>query len=347
MKTPIDETRPYPPSLLDRFMNFVSRLPISYWLTYLVLFLLENLLVHAVAWIVGWLPAFHFIPILFSFPLWLWGPLALITHLNRVALEALVDFSPLLELDGQQLERLKVEITTMPTRNVIISGLVWSIIYFVMISQGLEIAFTALGLSISFTWFIVVEGLFSFAIGSAIYYHSFRQLRLVNRTVKMIRQFNLFELGPIYSFARVTAQIGMAWIILLSLTLLLFPIKLASLPLLAVLASQVVLAMAAFVLPLLFVNRRLVAEKRRLLVEHNRRLESTLKHLHRCLDEKKMEEASQLNGVVNALNLERNILTGIPTWPWRANTLTSFLSALGLPLVIFFIQLLIKKLLGV
>jgi hypothetical protein len=38
---------------------------------------------------------------------------------------------------------------------------------------------------------------------------------------------------------------------------------------------------------------------------------------------------------------------GIPIWPWRSNTLTGFLSTLGLPIFIFLLQLLIKKLLGI
>ena len=194
---------------------------------------------------------------------------------------------------------------------------------------------------------VIVEGLISFAIGSAIFYHSFRQLRLVDRTVKRIRQFDLFRLTPVYSFSWVTSQIGIAWMVMLSLTLLVFPIKLATLPVLAILALQVLLALAAFVLPLLFVNRRLVHEKRRLLAEHNLRVEANLERLHRGLDEKKMDEMAQLNNAMQGLNVERNILAGIPTWPWRTNTLTSFLSALGLPIIVFLLQLLIRKLLGI
>jgi hypothetical protein len=134
---------------------------------------------------------------------------------------------------------------------------------------------------------------------------------------------------------------------MLSLTLLLFPIKLANLVLLSILALQVVLAVAAFVLPLLFVNRRLVLEKRRLLAEHNQRLEATLERLHRYLEWDEPGEAAQLNSAIAGLNLERTVLMGIPIWPWRSNTLTGFLSTLGLPIFIFLLQLLIKKLLGI
>jgi hypothetical protein len=328
-------------------MDFIAQLPIPYWLSYLVLFFLQSLLFHVLAWIVGWLPAFTFNPILFVFPLWVWGPLAFMTHLNRVALEALADFSPLLEVDEQRLERLKIEFTVMPASSVILSGVIWSIIYVGLTLPSFNTFYTTYAMGSFLSVVVTVEGLISFATGSAIFYHSFRQLRLVNQAVKMVRQFDLFQLNPVYSFSRVTSQIGIAWIIMLSLTLLLFPIKLANLVLLSILALQVVLAVAAFVLPLLFVNRRLVLEKRRLLAEHNQRLEATLERLHRYLEWDEPGEAAQLNSAIAGLNLERTVLMGIPIWPWRSNTLTGFLSTLGLPIFIFLLQLLIKKLLGI
>ena len=347
MKPESSETRPYVPSFLDRFMDFIEWQSIPYWLTYLLLFFLQGLIMHTLAWIVGWLPAFRFNAILFVFPLWQWGPLGLMTHLNRVALEALADFSPLLDADEKRLERLKFEFTVMPARSVILSGVIWSIIYLGLTYLAFKAFYVDYQLGTFFGGVMIVEGLISYATGSAIYYHSFRQLWLVNQTVKMVRQFDLFWLNPVYAFSRVTSQIGMAWMVMLSLTLLLFPIKLATAPVLVILALQVLLAVAAFVLPLMFVNRRLVFEKRRLLAEHNQRLEATLERLHGYLDWKEPELAAQLNSAVAGLSLERTVLTGIPTWPWRTTTLTTFLSTLGIPIIIFLIQLLIKKLLGV
>jgi hypothetical protein len=106
--------------------------------------------------------------------------------------------------------------------------------------------------------------------------------------MKMVRQFNLFRLNPVYAFSRVTLQVGVAWMVMLSLMLLFFLIKLASAPVLVMLTLQVVLALAAFVLPLRFVTRRLISEKRRLLAEIRARVESTAERLHRCLDHNEM-----------------------------------------------------------
>jgi hypothetical protein len=192
----------------------------------------------------------------------------------------------------------------------------------------------------------MITGLVSFFTGSTIYYHSLRQLRIVSRTVKMVRQFNLYRLDPVYAFSRVTAQTGVSWMIMLSLTLLVFPIALATMPVLAILVLQVLLAIAAFVLPLWFVNRRLVSEKLRLLSENAQRVESTSQRLHGRLDSKEMGELAPLGSAMTGLRHERDILTSLPTWPWRPGTLTGFLSAIVLPIVLFLIQLVIKNLVG-
>jgi hypothetical protein len=340
------DSDPTAPSFIDRFMNLVAGLPGPYWLPYVVLFVLQSIAVHVLAWIDGWLSAYTFSPILLMFPLWLWGPLAIITYLNSISLEALSTFSPLLDVDEEGLKRLKDEFTTMPARGVIVNGVIWSIIYIILTALILETLSVSLGLGPVLTPILVLEGLVSYSTGSAIYYHSLRQLRLVSRTVKMVRQVNLFQLDPVYAFSRLTSRTGVAWMILLSLTLLTYPMQLASAPVLVVLAVQVALALAAFVLPLRFVNDRLVAEKRKLVAELDGRVERTLERLHHHLDRDDMREMEQLNDAIAALNAEREILTRIPTWPWRAGTLTSFLSAIVLPIVLFLIQLVIQNWLG-
>jgi hypothetical protein len=339
-------TRPYPPSFIDRFLAFVDRLPGPSWLALLVLFVLQSLAVHAMAWIDGWLAAPMLEPILFLFPLWLWLPLAIIAYLNAISLEALSSFSPLLDLDEDGLERLKAEFTTMPARGVLLSGVIWAGVYLILLYLTFDAVSSSLGLGLFLMLVISLEGLVAFSVGSAIYYHSLRQLRLVNRTVKMIKQVNLFQLDPVYAFSRVTSRAGISWMILLSFTLLLYPIQLTNVPILGILVLQLVLALAAFVLPLRLVNYHLVSEKRRLLAELNQRVERTLDRLHRCLDDNELGEMEQLSDAIANLNAEREILTKIPIWPWRAGTLTSFLSAIVLPIVLLLIQVIIESFFG-
>jgi hypothetical protein len=336
---------PYPPSFINRFMDFVERLPIPYWLTYLLLFMLQSIILHVVAWVDGWVPAFTFSPMIILFPLWLWGPLAIVTYLDSISLEALSSFSPLMDIQPETMRRLKYEFTTMPARSVIISSLIWSGIYFVFTYMAFDTVYVAYGYGTILAVITIIVGLLSFSIGSVIYYHSVRQLRLVNHTVRMVKQFDLYRLDPVYAFSVVTSRTGVSWVILISLTLLIVPIQSAYIPILVSLISQVVLAIAALALPLQIVHHRLVLEKRRLLAEHDQRVKTMLARLHRCLDDNELGEVDQLNSALTGLNIERDILAKIPTWPWRAGTLTGFLSIVVLPIVLFLIQLLLGNLL--
>ncbi len=341
------ETRSYKPSFIDGLMNFIGHLPVPYWLTYILLFLLQGLLNNILSWIDGWLPAFKFTPLMFIYPLWLWIPLAIITHLNSVASEALSSFSPLLQLDEERLKRMKFEFTSIPARGAILSGVFWALSYVALMYFLLEGVRAAYGWDTWVNAITYVEGLVSYCIGSVIYYHSIRQLWLVKRTVELAGQFNLFRLDPVYAFSRVTAQTGIGWMIMLSLTLLTFPLQLTSFPVLVLLVLQVLLAITAFVFPLWFVHRRLVAEKRRLLAENHHRVGAILEQYHNHLDGNILAEANQLGPALAGLNTERAFLNAIPTWPWRTGTLTGFLSAIVLPIILFLVQLFIRKMLGV
>jgi hypothetical protein len=327
-------------------MGFVQRLPIPYLSTYFLLFLFDSALFHIVAWVDGWLPAYQFSRFAVMFPMWLWGPLAIMTYLNSVSVEALTNFRPLVDIPDETMGHLKYEFTTMPARAVILSGAVWTIVYVLFTSLALESMYASYGFGRLAEVTNIVRGWISFFIGSAFYYHTIRQLRLVNRTVRMVKQFDLFQLEPVYAFSALTSRTGVSWVILISLTLLTAPIQAAPFPTFALLVVQLVLGIAAFVLPLRTVNSRLAAEKRRLLAELGQRFKGTLAGLHRCLDDNALAEVAQLNSAIVGLNAERDILTKIPTWPWRAGMLTGFLSIVVLPIMLFILQLVLARWFG-
>jgi hypothetical protein len=109
---------------------------------------------------------------------------------------------------------------------------------------------------------------------------------------------------------------------------------------------QILLAISAFVLPLWFVHRRLLAEKIRLIAEHNLRVKSTMDRLHQCLDQNKLDDVDHFSNALMGLGAEREVLSAIPTWPWRTGTVTGFISAIILPIVLFLVQLFIQKWMG-
>ncbi len=332
------ETQPYAPSFIDRLMDWVEQLPISYWLTYLVLLLVQVLFNHVVAWVDGWLPALKWNSLNIIYPLWTWGPLAIITYLDAASLKALSEFSPLLDISPENIQQLKHEFTTMPARGAIISACIWVGLYPIWTYIAYP-TYVASGFGTLATIDSILGGLGICLIGSIIVYHTIRQLRLVHRTVKLAKQFDLFRLDPVYAYSLLTSRTGAAWVLLISVTFLLVPIQLAPVLVVATLIEGVVLALAAFALPLWVVHQHLVMEKRRLMAEHGRRVESTLARLHRNLDNNELGEIAELNNALTGLNVERDMLVKIPTWPWRSGLFTGFLSVVVLPTVIFLIQL--------
>ncbi|MGB8645410.1 MAG: hypothetical protein WCF84_09235 [Anaerolineae bacterium] len=341
------DIKPYPPSFIDRFMDWVEQLPIPYWLAYLALFILHGLFNHVFDWVDGSLPAFAFRSGHFTWPLWLWAPLALMTFLDLTALKAVSNFGPLLDLSPEGLQRLKYELTTMPARGVIISGFVFTCVYAILIYL-LYPTYLAKGYGTLGTIHIILDGWVGYTIGTVIFYHTIRQLRLVHTTVKSVKQFNLFRLDPVYAFSVLTSRTGMALIFLYVLTLLVTPIDYFANPLVFFIPPLImlVLALAAFALPLWVVHQRLVSEKRRLLAEHDQRVESTLARLHANLDSNELGGLDQLDHALSVLRGEHDVLIKIPTWPWRAGLFTGFLSVIVLPMVIFIIQLGIGRWLG-
>lgn len=332
----------YPPSYIDKFMRFIQRLPAPYWLIYLLFFLLQVLINHVISWAEGWVSLFTFDRILFLYPVWQWIPLIIMTFLNITSLAAIQSFRPLLEIDDEALARLKAEFTIMPPRGVILTSLFW-FVFALTLTILYERLYRVYGFGPITEWLMIIEGLICFATGGVMYFHSLRQLVLIHRTVKTVKRFNLFALDPVYAFSRLTARTGISWIVMLVLNFLFFPFALA--PSISLMYGVIILifALAAFVLPLRVVNQELVLEKRAKLAEHNRRVEHILARMHQQLDTGEITDLEQYEKGLASLTAERKILDEIPTWPWRIATLTGFLSAAILPIILMLIQFAIER----
>ena len=336
----------YPPSFIDRFTDFVQRLSIPYGLTYFLLFIAQSATMLALGWVDGSRPPYEFDPIVLLFPLWLWGPLAFVTYLDALSLRALSEFGLLLDVSPERQRRLGYQFTTMPPKGVWISTVAWSGVYMLFWYLAWGTAANVLRYGPIVTRASFIAGFASFSVGGVIYYHTLRQLRLVSRTVRMVGQFDLFRLDPVYAFSVLTSRTGICWVVLLTLTLLISPLGVGGIPELSTLFLQIALAMSAFLLPLRIVNRRLVSEKRRQLAELDQRMKATLARLHRSVDENSLQEASLLNDALKGLTTEREILARIPTWPWRPGLFAGFVSIIVLPVVLFLVQFALGRWLG-
>jgi hypothetical protein len=105
-------------------------------------------------------------------------------------------------------------------------------------------------------------------------------------------------------------------------------------------------ALACFVLPLNSMHRRLAQEKSRLLAESNRRLELTLAALHQQVDQGEYNKVDGMQKALAALQAEHQIIDKISTWPWRVETLRTFLSTITIPIILYLISRFLGRLVG-
>jgi hypothetical protein len=337
--------QPYRPSWVDRLFEWVHRLPFPSWLFYLGIWLVQILLFNGLTWIEGTQA-----PLRFDIYLTIWGfypafYLGYMHYLDDVARQALVRFRPALTLSDADYERLQYTLTTMPARNVWIVGILGALVTLIdlpydppaLSGQDVSSAFSApLGIFSALTT--------NFLIGVFVY-HSIRQLRIVRNIHEKLTRINLYHLDPLHAFSVLTARTGIGYILAmmfggtpLGMTVtpqgsaIFYPafyvINILFIP----------LAIAVFMLPLLSIHKRLVQEKKNRLAEANGQLEQVVAELHRRVDAKKLIDMDELHMTMNSLMIELDYLTKTRTWPWQAGTLTGFLSAISLPIIIFLIQ---------
>jgi hypothetical protein len=175
----------------------------------------------------------------------------------------------------------------------------------------------------------------------AFFYHTIRQLRLVNTiNSKAYVRVNLFHLGPLQAFSKLTATTAVGLVVgaygwtLINPDLLANPVSPVSLVLLSVLAIGI------FVWPLYGAHRLIEMEKHRVLHELDLRFEAVFSKLDQQVRDDDYSEIERLNGTIASLEIRHKRIAAIPTWPWRPEAARLVLSAIALPLILTILQLL-------
>ena len=326
----------YPPSWVDRLLDWIDALPGPTWVLYTAVLLAIALATHAVAWAEGLARVGTFDPLLTSLAVYLVGSFAAIHYLDLAAARAWVSFRPATRLADVEAERVAYQLTTMPVRPTLgwtILGLVLAVVYSAgQYGQPLDLAGEPLTFGIT-----AVAGLVSFAGAAVLIYHTLRQLRLIRRIHDYVESIDLLQLEPLHAFAGVTATTGVYLLGFIYLSALTDPATFANPALLAFMIAAAGLAIASFVAPLYGIHVRIAAEKSRRLGAVNRRLDGALRDLDRRAEDRDLSEADAVNKHLSSLLAEREVMARTPTWPWSPETLRGFVTAIILPIVLWLV----------
>jgi hypothetical protein len=182
-------------------------------------------------------------------------------------------------------------------------------------------------------------------VGGTLILHTVRRLTLVPRIYRRHTNVDLFKQGPLYALSRLTAQTMIGALVLVYAlasirTYISQPLGGGTI------TSFALLALASFVLPLVGVHRVLAGEKERLLEGIADRLHDAGEELHRRIETGRYRGMDELNKALAGLEIERNMIAAMPTWPWHPETLRTLLIALLLPLAVWVTQELLQRLIG-
>lgn len=344
--------RPYPSSWIDRFNDWVDRLPVPAWVFYLCLWLLLAILESGSKWLDGVEPYFkaRWIYILYSF----YGVyfLAAIHYLDSEAKTAFNVFRPTLNVGETEQSSLYYQLTTMPARTVLLLSVVMLVSLTGLFKPVITPLWEAMGFFHNSTASTLIDlGLFFFngLVTTTFVYHTLRQLRWISRIHQTATRINLFQLRPLYSLSGLTART--AGILLVvgfviaqqagthgQLTTDPYALQMSWLFMLISIVLYSLLGTAVFFFPLLGLHNLLVREKERLQAEADSRLQAQILELHEGIDNHQTKGADAINFHLVSLSLERDILGKLPTWPWQPGTLNFILTAMLLPIVLWITQ---------
>lgn len=338
---------PYPPSWVDRLTRAVDDLPGPSWVYYLVAAAVFCAVGIVIKWREGQLPtgsALIFYFVAFSGTAYYLG---VAHYLDRFAERTFARFRPVLSLDTAAADGLRYRLTTLPARRTwIVTGL--GVLYGLATVWGMSQGhFMAAAKPFTSPIATVYEATMAVVVSVALFiffYHTVHQLRTISLILTTCAV-SLYEQGPLFVFARLTARTAVAWIAMAYVWAATEPNALADPLTLGTTAAVVGMGLVAFVWPLWGVHRILVEQKTRAVDAATQHLTATLAELHRRLRDAAYDDATPTAQAVTALRHELEFLDKLPTWPWRPETVRGVLTALILPVILWLITTLLERVL--
>ncbi len=326
-------------SWIDRFSNWVERLPVSTWIFH-TLFGVALILVQVLfLWLDSGLDAGELLPVIIFNGLAIPFLLALIQLLDKQAVAALQTMRPVLDMSQEAIDRAAYRLANMPFLAPLLAGLATTALTVLTpLVTAAPIRYAALEqLPIFAVVFHIVDKGSAFLFG-VILYHTIRQLRLVNDINLNHVRINLFHLRPLRAFSRVTASTALGLLIFVYVWMFINPELLADPLIVGYALLFTALAVAVFAWPLWGAHRLMETEKEKALQEIDLQLEATFSEFNRLIGAGEFEATDRLNGVIASLETQYQRISAIPTWPWSSETARLALTAIALPLILMIIQ---------
>lgn len=336
----------YKPSWIDRLLHWIDTLPVPPLVFFILLYAFDLLAIHLVLWLEGYLPWGAFHPTFVFDSIWIPYGLGYIYFMDRAAVRSIHQFRPLLEISDAEFETIAYRFTTLPALPILLLTLLGAV---EGIATSLVTNFPFLGPGgFSFTFLLwagfAALGYIAFPV---LAFGGFRLLYQIDQLFRRVQKVNLFHLQPMYGLAGVAMVVSGYFIIGANLNVIaeLYLGTATSSADTALTDSAVifVIALVMVILPLSGIRRKIDEAKRTYLADLGVQIEGVSRDLQADVSERKFEDIQGLERSLNALFNLRTQVQAIPAWPWQPGAFRNFISAIGLPLLIWLAQRLLSQ----
>jgi hypothetical protein len=160
----------------------------------------------------------------------------------------------------------------------------------------------------------------------------------VSKIYQLVEHIDLYNLGPIYALSSFMGKASLILLFILYSNLVSDPNNLQISGFLQGSFAISIVALAGFILPLLGINRRLVAAKAQLMQESGSQVRAAFDRLSKEQASKSLANIGNTRQLVDAVVRKREYIQGIPTWPWQSGTFRNLLLGVFLPIMIWLVQ---------
>jgi hypothetical protein len=336
--------RPFRAGWIDRFNRWVANLPVPAWIFFVAFgfaLLGVQVLLH---WLDRGLNDMELLPIIIFNGFFTPFLLALLLVLDEQAVSALDAMRPVLATNESEFAHYRYRLSNMPAGAALIAGLALLVMVVILEQLGrAPIRYGALEqLPIFAIPFHIIDKSSAFLFGVFVY-HTVRQLYLVQRITAHHLRVSLFDREPQQAFARLTASTAVGLVVGVYAWMLLNPELLTDPVSMGFVAAITLMAVVAFVLPLLGVHRHLAIAKHRMLHALDLHFESASSEFEERLQHDDYPAVEQLGEMLATLGVQRQWIEGIPTWPWRPRTARFVFTAIATPSVLASLRFLFEQ----
>jgi hypothetical protein len=343
----LKQNYPYSPSWIDRLTDWIETLPGSSWFYFLGLAVVILLVQATVMWMEGAAP----FGTIFQFQFFFAGVVAfffiLFHYLDKWAGSALDKLQPELMVGEENYQELKFQLTTLPMGLTIFASVILlALNYISELITGPYLPEVLSSYPISAN---LMRGIYllCWVLFGAFLYHTMHQLKMINHIYTEHTDINLFRMRPLYAFSNLSAFTAGSFAVIIYGFIAVNPgVQLDDPVLLIWILIFIISALVAFIWPQLGMHQLQVAEQEHLLDEAYMRMEKAVSQLHDQVDQGALGGMEDLNFAISSLDIEVNSIRSVRTWPWEPETLQILVTALALPLGLWFIQLILERLFG-